>query len=503
MSTPSVLASCPPPSADSPPPPVASQDAATDRKWNGWTQNWDNFLTRDFIPETGGFGVDHPLGITCNAHANFSVEIANVSLVGPNGVAPVLLEDFRKYQIAWEGASLVDDELDGGKVISLNCGNSCPAGGKEPMCTASRGRNASLLPQLPAFDRQKYTHVRYFWRTRGFKQVNHSCPCMECVDLNNRTATTCISSLNPHPLDLTLPFDFNGGGGFMGGLSVTNAWWPRLDNNSAFTETRPSPKATNNTQRSNRHSASALASYGRLNMTGALGASKDLAWERQVVLSADAGVMVVVDTITPAQFQHGYLSGVLWKFLTGEAVPQGTFPDGANWISLGDHERSSFRRNKRHASTLVGQGCSTDHRDACPVDGPNPQRLLVKFGGNSATEEYGAVTGWKVPAQRKADMSPVPQTPFISARNVSQTDTLWNTVFSKRTLIGGQPNVFVSVFTPHLSKAAAPAMAKATTIAVDDGKRHIAVHVVLEGGAALDVALGPGDQWSCKSSEAN
>jgi hypothetical protein len=63
--------------------------------------------------------------------------------------------------------------------------------------------------------------------------------------------------------------------------------------------------------------------------------------------------------------------------------------------------------------------------------------------------------------------------------------------------------VFVSVFTPHLSKAAAPAMAKATTIAVDDGKRHIAVHVVLEGGAALDVALGPGDQWSCKSSEAN
>ena len=23
------------------------EDAATDRKWNGWTQNWDNFLTRE------------------------------------------------------------------------------------------------------------------------------------------------------------------------------------------------------------------------------------------------------------------------------------------------------------------------------------------------------------------------------------------------------------------------------------------------------------------------
>lgn len=476
------------------------EDAATDRKWNGWTQNWNNFLTRDFNPESGGFGVDHPLGITCNPHANFTVEIANISLVGPNGVAPLPLEDFRKYQVAWEGASLVDDEVDGGKVISLNCGKSdCP--GKQPKCVAYRGRNSSLLPKLPGtFDRQKYTHVRYFWRTRGFKQVNHSCPCMECMNLENRTATTCNPSLDPHPLDLSLPFDFNGGGGFMGGLSVTNAWWPRLDNNSAFAETRPSRKEPNRTQINSSRSASATSSYGRLNMTGVFGASADLAWERRVVLSASTGVMVVVDTITPAKFQNDYLSGVLWKFLTGEAVPQGKFSDGVDWISLGNHERSSFRRNKRQASTVFGQACPTDHADPCPVDGPNPQRLLVKLGGNGATEEYGVVSGYKVPAERNPDMSPVPQPPFIryGAANFSKTDTLYNTIFSKRTLVGGRPNVFVSVFTPHLNKAAAPAMAKATTIVVDKENRHVAVHVALEGGAALDVELDPGDQWSCK-----
>jgi hypothetical protein len=107
------------------------------------------------------------------------------------------------------------------------------------------------------------------------------------------------------------------------------------------------------------------------------------------------------------------LSGVLWKFLTGDAVPQGKLAGGADWISLGNHERSSFRRNKRHANHVLNQGCPTGHSDPCPLDAPNPQRLLVKFGGNAAKEEYGAVTGWKAPSQRNPDMSPVPEAPFI------------------------------------------------------------------------------------------
>ena len=54
----------------------------------------------NFVPETSGarLGTDAPLGITCSYPGNFTIDIANVSLVGPN-VAPVPLEDFRKYEV--------------------------------------------------------------------------------------------------------------------------------------------------------------------------------------------------------------------------------------------------------------------------------------------------------------------------------------------------------------------------------------------------------------------
>ena len=392
------------------------EDAATDRKWNGWTQNWNNFLTRSFEPEESGrFGTDAPLGITCGFPGNFTVEIANVSLIGP-GVMPLPLEDFRKYRIPWKGTTLVEDPVDGGMVARLDCGKSdCGSNG----CKGARDfKNSSLLPSLPGtFDRQVYTHVRYYWRVSGFTPGNSSCPCPVCENLDNRcvspnlrynfhthlfiliiycvvgpvrTSTTCNVDLDPHPLDMGLPFSFNGGGGFMGALSVTNAWWPRLDNHSAYAETTPT------TQRdSSSIAGSAAASYGRLNMTGSLGASADLVWKRQLVLCAKTGVLLVVDTITPSFAQDGHLSGVLWKFMTNEETPLGEL--AGDWISLGNHERSSFRRNKRQASH-VAQQCSTDHRDQCPVDAPNPQRLLVKFGGNghSGAERYGVATGWKV-----------------------------------------------------------------------------------------------------------
>eukprot|EP01052_Picozoa_sp_SAG31_P024718 SAG31_NODE_2121_length_6404_cov_17.936875_7_plen_640_part_00 len=463
------------------------EDAATDRKWNGWTQNWDDFLTRSFAPEAGAFGTDAPLGITCTFAGNFTVDIANVSLIGPNGVKAVPLEDFRKYQVPWKGATLVDDPVDGGMVIRLDCGNrNCASKG----CTAARDyKNASLLPPLPGmFDRQVYTHVRYYWRVNGFTPGNSSCPCPVCESLDNRTLTTCDVGLDPHPLDRGLPFSFNGGGGFMGALSVTNAWWPRLDNHSAYAETVSPPTGS---------IRAAAASYGRLNMTGSLGASADLAWKRQLLLSAATGVLVVVDKITPSSFQDGHLGGVLWKFMTNEETPLGKL--AGDWISLGNHERSSFRRNKRQASH-VAQQCSTDHRDQCPVDAPNPQRLLVKFGGNDRSEEYGVVTGWKAPSRRNPDLSPVAEAPFLSygPRNVSATATLWNTVYSKRKLVGGKTNVFVSLFIPHWSSTAASAIAEGTTISVDDDTERVEVRVGLEAGTVLNMAIGPGDRWSCK-----
>ena len=45
------------------------------------------------MPETAGarLGTDAPLGITCSYPGNFTIDIANVSLVGPN-VAPVPLD---------------------------------------------------------------------------------------------------------------------------------------------------------------------------------------------------------------------------------------------------------------------------------------------------------------------------------------------------------------------------------------------------------------------------
>ena len=278
----------------------------------------------------------------------------------------------------------------------------------------------------------------------------------------------------------------------MGALSVTNAWWPRLDNHSAYAETMPTQTDSSSVPGSD------AASYGRLNMTGSLGASADLAWTRQLVLSAKTGVLLVVDAINPSSVQDGYLSGILWKFMTNEETPLGELT--GDWISLGNHERSSFRRNKRQASH-VAQQCSTDHRDQCPVDAPNPQRLLVKFGGNdkSGEERYGVATGWKAPSQRNTDLSPIPEPPFLSygPRNVSTTATLWNTVYSKRKLAGGKSNIFVSLFTPHLNSDAAATMADGTTISVDDTKGKVNVHAALEGGNGLDVTVGPGDQWNC------
>lgn len=183
--------------------------------------------------------------------------------------------------------------------------------------------------------------------------------------------------------------------------------------------------------------------------------------------------------------------------MTSEETPLGEL--AGDWISLGNHERSSFRRNKRQASHVVQQ-CSTDHRDQCPVDARNAQRLLVKFGGNDEAEKYGVATGWKAPSQRTADLSPVPEAPFLSygPHNVSTTATLWNTVYSKRKLVGGKPNVFVSLFIPHWSRAAAAAMAKETTIFVNGAQEKVDVHVALEDGKLLDVTVGPGDQWNCK-----
>ena len=79
--------------------------------------------------------------------------------------------------------------------------------------------------------------------------------------------------------------------------------------------------------------------------------------------------MVVVDTLTPAPFQDGYLSGVLWKFATDNmTAPMGKL--GTNFIDLFNFENVRRRINKRAASHTVGQ-CSNDHYDQCPVDAPS------------------------------------------------------------------------------------------------------------------------------------
>ena len=99
-----------------------------------------------------------------------------MTLIGPNGVAPIPLEDFRKYKVPWSGTALVEDPVDGGMVVSLACGGgTCSIDyaeyvinrprirvrfwnlddimmygvGTKAVRTANRGRNASLLPLLP------------------------------------------------------------------------------------------------------------------------------------------------------------------------------------------------------------------------------------------------------------------------------------------------------------------------------------------------------------------
>ena len=221
-------------------------------------------------------------------------------------------------------------------------------------------------------------------------------------------------------------------------------------------------------------------------MTGYGGASRDAEWMRRVVLSAATGVMVVVDTLTPAPFQDGYLSGVLWKFATDNTTASMGKLEGNN-IDLFNFENVRRRINKRAASHTVGQ-CSNDHYDQCPVDAPSDQRLLCVFGGNAKDEEYGVAPGWRSPAQRNAtDLSPL-----IDKRD--STSRLWKTVYSKRRLVGGQPNVFVSVFIPYWNASAKAQIAAGATIDVE-GAGKVVVRVRLDGGGAIEASLGGGDAW--------
>ena len=135
----------------------------------------------------------------------------------------------------------------------------------------------------------RYTHIRYFWRINGhFTDGNHTCPCQYCTD----GSCAVTSYRGSAPLQRSLPFVLNGGGGFMGPMAVTDTWWPRIDGHSAFAQTRT-------------FGAGVEASFGRLNMTGYGGSSKDLSWQRRVVLSADTGVLVVADNLVPDSFQVG------------------------------------------------------------------------------------------------------------------------------------------------------------------------------------------------------
>jgi hypothetical protein len=258
----------------------------------------------------------------------------------------------------------------------------------------------------------------------------------------------------------------------MGALSPTDSWWPRLDRQSAMAQTR------------------GRGSYGRLNMTGFGGASKDTAWERRLVLDNATGAMVVVDTLTAAAFQGGYLSGVLWKFAAETNATVGE-PLSSNAVDFVNFETTAHRLNKRHASHSVGQ-CATDHYDQCPLDEPSTKRLLCIFGGNAVEESYGLAPGWRSPSMRNAtDLSPV-----INPRDFASR--LFKTVYSKRRLQGARPNVFVSVFVPHDRASETAAMLAGTTITVTADQVKVAV--ALEEQESVEVSLGEGDTWTLAGS---
>ena len=134
----------------------------------------------------------------------------------------------------------------------------------------------------------------------------------------------------------------------------------------------------------------------------------------------------------------------------------------------------------------------------------NLQRLLCKFGGNSpdASEQYGIATGWRAPYLRHSDLTPVPSGPFVrhNGSDTSASQQLWNTVYSKRKLVGGRPNVFVSIFTPHQRESAATAMAAASTINISTSHNHynVSISVALEDGNALHVTMDSHDVWTMK-----
>ena len=77
------------------------------------------------------------------------------------------------------------------------------------------------------------------------------------------------------------------------------------------------------------------------------------------------------------------------------------------------------------------------------------------------------------------------------------TSRLWKTIYSKRRLVGGQPNVFVSVFVPYRDASAKAQMAAGTAIdVVDAAVGKVVVRVRLEAGGALEASLGGGDDWA-------
>ena len=163
---------------------------------------------------TRNFGADKAtgfLGITCSASASFpafTVDIANVSLVGPAGVEPLLLEDFQNGE-AWSNSVLVQDvNSDIGSKRQVNrvlCQKAKVQAvrrltAQPPLPGSSGGSCAPICepgaPCKPAgcLSRKKYTHIRYYWRLNGrFTDGNHTCPC-QCLGSEYPTATAELFS---------------------------------------------------------------------------------------------------------------------------------------------------------------------------------------------------------------------------------------------------------------------------------------------------------------------
>ena len=118
------------------------------------------------------------------------------------------------------------------------------------------------------------------------------------------------------------------------------------------------------------------------------------------------------------------------------------------------------------------------------------------MGGNAkpGAESYGVTDGWRAPASRNADLSPT-----MPSR--TPPGGPWHTVYSKRKLVAGTPNIFVSVFTPHAdsdNSVVVAQMAKSTAINSAPNGGDVTVKVGLEGGGVLDVTFGSDDKWSLR-----